>query len=658
MTETSPSPPPHRRFSPQPIETTVRRSRRFPIEPIETTTRSHKKEEQQQPQQQPKTTALPQSESMPISIQVESPPRRRFLPQPIETTFKSSRLQVPNALPTPDLTPIRVASPLAEEPKSELKPTRPRFTPQLIETSKRSKRAGDTQPATLPTDKTDITPGTNHIYVERHKNRPRAAGDTLALPDITPRDSLSSQIQPLPPRRQPSMRPHPNTRHSSRQNSFQPELEIIVSDENDTESTDDDDNNDAPESVPSLTGSFGSSDDSMMRQQLARTRESCDDRFSGYLLALAAKAAEKQLREQALAAFPNETFHEIVEHFYDREVESTTSDDSSIEAVGLLPHEANIKVQSLRRQSSADWATLEMQQHQENLNRLREDEMHKKLAAEARNPSFRDPFWSNGMTEKSPFARLDDQPILNKEKEEELQRMRSAASPPMLGGDIKFRMCPSPKATKFEADQPIDIHLNRVDDGGGLWGGYCVAEEVGEYILPPMLKGPDMLRTPDIERDDPFSTLDSMMEGSPSSSRPSSQRSNHMASGLDERLAAEMRRAKRKAALLEEFNDDFVTQVYNYLSLGYPALARQFDEELSKIAKVSIYELRMDDEKNIAHGHIGLKEADCRTAKQSARWKALKVYILEWGMQHPSMENETAAPSAWGVRARRGSWAI
>ncbi|KAH8819967.1 hypothetical protein F5884DRAFT_32128 [Xylogone sp. PMI_703] len=646
------SPPPRSCFSPQPVETTVRKSRRFPIEPVETTTRSHKKKENQET-----LGADPEPDSTPV----RSPPRRRFVPEPIETTFKSSRLQAPNALPTPDLTPIQPAPPPAEEPAPAPKPARPRFKPQLIETSKRSKRAGDARPATLPTDKTDITPGTNHIYVERRKNRTRPAPDTLAPPDLAPRESDPSEIHPLAPRRQPSMRPHPNTRHSSRQNSFQPELEIIVSDENDTDTTDDDDNDDdVPESVPSLTGSFGSSDDSLMRQQLARTRESCDDRFSGYLLALAAKAAEKQLREQALAAFPNENFHETVEHFYDREVESATSDDGSIEAVGLLPHETNMKVPTLRRQSS-DWASLEMQEHQENLNRMREDEMHIKLAAEAKNPSFRDPFWSNGITDKSPFARIEDQPI-DKEKEEELQRMRSAASPPMLGGDIKFRMCPSPKATKFESDQPIDIHLNRVDDGGGLWGGYCVAEEVGEYILPPVLKGPDMLRTPDKEIDDPFSTaMESMTEGSSSSSRPSSRRSNssiQLSSGIDERLAVEMRRAKKKAALLDEFNDSFVTQVYNYLSLGYPALARQFDEELSKIAQVSIAELRMDDEK-AAHGHIGLKQADCDTAKQSARWKALKVYVLEWGMQHPSMENESAAqPSAWGVRARRGSWAI
>ena len=109
------------------------------------------------------------------------------------------------------------------------------------------------------------------------------------------------------------MRPHPNTRRSTRQDSFQPELDAIPSVEN----SDNDSAYDDEEDVPSLSGSLGSSEDSMMRLQLARTRESCDERFSGYLLALAAKAAEKQLREQALAAFPNESMHQIVEHFYD-----------------------------------------------------------------------------------------------------------------------------------------------------------------------------------------------------------------------------------------------------------------------------------------------------------------------------------------------------
>lgn len=466
------SPPRRRAFEPEPVETSVRKVRRFPVEPVETSTRSSKKEAQNHP-----------APSLDASSAERSPPKRRFVPEPIETTFKSSRLPSnshTNALPTPDPTPIQRTPPLAEEAK----PPRPRFKPQLIETSRRSKRAGDTRPATLPTDKTDITPGTNHIYVERRKYRPPPSADATD-------ESLASAAARL--------RTHAGSRPSTRQNSFQPELEVIESDEHESSSVDDED---LVESVPSLSGSYESSDESVIRQQLARTRESCDDRFSGYLLELAAKAAEKQLQEQALAAFPNETFHEIVEHFYDREVESSPSDDGSMEAVGLLPHEASIKIQPLRRQSSAEWATLEMQRHQDSLHRLREEE---RLATEKADTGVQPTLWNNVGAQISPFARIPEPP-LDKQKEQEDKRMLKAASPPMLGSDIQFRMCPSPKATKFESDQRVDLHLNRSETGGGLWGGFCVAEEVGEYILPSVLKSPDMLQTPDREREDPFAS--------------------------------------------------------------------------------------------------------------------------------------------------------
>jgi len=159
---------------------------------------------------------------------------------------------------------------------------------------------------------TDLTPGVPNIYTRPKIRKPKAPPNSALAesrsPNLSPTLS-STQIPPLPPRRQPSMRPHPNTRRSTRQNSFQPELEDIASSESDPQGNSDDDDG-TQEDTPSLSGSLGSSEDSLMRLQLARTRESCDDRFSGYLLALAAKAAEKQLREQALAGFPNESRHE------------------------------------------------------------------------------------------------------------------------------------------------------------------------------------------------------------------------------------------------------------------------------------------------------------------------------------------------------------
>jgi hypothetical protein len=161
-------------------------------------------------------------------------------------------------------------------------------------------------------------------------------------------------------------------------------------------------------------------------------------------------------------------------------------------------------------------------------------------------------------------------------------------------------------------------------------------------------------------------------------------------SGLDERLKKEMERKEREEALLAEFDDAFVTQVYNYLSLGYPATARAFDDELSKISGMCIEELRKDDALKIGKRFMRQMEmspSPASTVSSSGgggggtdssgdemdsyfahergsrhkppRWKALKLYIHEWARQHPALDgDDDTGPLAWGVRARRGSWAI
>ncbi|QSZ29494.1 hypothetical protein DSL72_004008 [Monilinia vaccinii-corymbosi] len=656
----APSPPPRTRFSPTPIEETVKKVRRFAVEPVETTARSNKKENKE---------AVEEDTIERKDFADAAPPKRRFLPQPVETTQKLSRVKPLNH-PLPNSIPNVPSETKSQAPATADPPApRRRFAPQLIEESRRFKRSSTPGPATLPTDKTDITPGTNHIYVDRKKKYlrpiPVPMASTLANTSTTSSTNAHSQPPPLPPHRQPSMRPHLNTRASTRQNSYQPELDPIESDENSEDNSNE--NQDDGESTPSLSGSLGSSEDSMLRMQMARTRESCDERFSGYLLALAAKAAEKQLMEQALAAFPNESAYEIVEHFYDREID-TASEEGSVEGVGMLVDD--VHMQQLRSDSpEVGWAAKEMQQHQENLTRLREEETNKRVAEEATAATFHDPFWTNGMTDKTrPSGTPQD-----KQKEAELVRMRNAASPPMLGGDLKFRMCPSPKATKFESDQRHDVQPHRVEDGGGLWGGYCVAEEHEQYLSPDVVKRPQMIATPHVEMDDPFSSAFSgAVSDAPMKSPERNKGGIHMLSGLDTRLRAEVVKSKAEDMLMEEFDDAFVTQVYNYLSLGYPSLARQYDEELSKISQIPEEELRMDDKKQNIKGHIGLvaidgsveeKNGKCINGERSeggygARWKALRLYILEWARQHPSMSNGASSPSAWGVRARRGSWAI
>lgn len=647
MADTTP-PPSARRFTPTPIETTVKKVRRFAVEPVETTTRSSRREDVQKLEG-----------STTVEKKVDVPTKRRFVPEPIETTVRTSK-KTGHAIPTPETTPVMIPElpSLQETPKPRRK-----FVPELIETSKRSKRVGDARPATLPTDKvsnsfilfskhpliklewqTDLTPGVPNIYTKkklRHSPHATTPNGSLSVPTNT-------QIPPQPPKRQGSMRPHLNTRRSTRQDSFRPELDDIESSQSEEEGK-------SGQSTPSLSRSIGSSEDSQMRLQMSRTRESCDDRFSGYLLELAAKAAQKQLQEQALAAFPNESSYQLVEHFYDREVEGG-SDEGEVEGVGILGNDDDpipIPLEIRRKTTEVGWAAKEMQAHQEKLNRLREDETHKKIAAEASKPTFNDPFWTNGMTSK--FAQPAEP--RDRQKEAELDRMRSAASPPMLGRDLVFRFCPSPQATKFESDQKPDVQPKRCDDGGGLWGGYCVKEEPDQYISPAIDR-PTYLQTPHSEREDPFSIAFSATNGAKSPNGPKSPKGGpRMLVGLEERLQAEVTRSKAEDARLAEFDDSFVTQVYNYLSLGYPALARQYDEELAKIARVSEEELRQEDGKRKAKGYLGIFETDTKDQPRCARWKALRIYILEWAKQHPSMSNG-AAPQAWGVRARRGSWAI
>lgn len=729
----SETPPSTRRFQPVPIEETSKKVRRFAPEPVETTTRSSKMAndvsrsaggtpagndavertdfagrkrflptlvETTFKSSKLSGNALPTPETTPVSIPAspspapaeETPrprPRPRFAPQLIETSKRSKKAgdKTPATLPTDKVRIGSVGSNICGGFQLFKQFEQFSFVPQwskVLEHSSsntmlgRSNSLNDSKttfPVPIPCSphsdieanfllwQTDLTPGVPNIYTRSKRRVVRPPANTPHQNSISLQSTI---IAPRAPARQGSMRPHPNTRRSTRQNSFQPELDAIPS-----SGSDEDEQHSDGESTPSLTGSFGSSDDSLMRLRLSRTRESCDDRFSGYLLALAAKAAEKQLREQALAAFPNESRHEIVEHFYDREIDPA-SDEESVEGIGMLL-DADIPTAIRRKSTEVGWMAKEMQAHQEKLNRMREEETNAKIAAEATKPTFQDPFWTNGMTSKSPFITHNYKNENADPKDAELRCMRSAASPPMLGGDLKFRMCPSPKATKFETDQKIDVQPNKSENGGGLWGGYCVADEVGEY-LSPSIKGPALIQTPHPEREDPFSAaFSSELPGSGTKTPRNRDSGLRMLAGIDERLKAEVAKSKAEEAMLEEFDDTFVTQVYNYLSLGYPSLARQFDEELARISRISEDELRVDDMKKNAKGYIGIVDGfssrettpekkrvndDTKHEGYCARWKALRIYILEWARQHPSMSNGAMGPSAWGVRARRGSWAI
>jgi hypothetical protein len=323
-----------------------------------------------------------------------------------------------------------------------------------------------------------------------------------------------------------------------------------------------------------------------------------------------------------------------------------------------------------------------------------------------------------GFRHHAAFAPMAPERDMSLERARQQHRLRLKGSPPMLGQDLVFRRCPSPKQTKLEPDHLWDIatgatiedHNRDPTEQHGLWRGYCYTTNQQEKLAP--VERPQMITTPyppgSPDRDPffggfttaPSTTLSE--EPTPFSSRggtlsvpqvngvPEHRTKNQAPKGLhmlqnlqnlDDKLKKEKAAADLEDKIAAEFDEHFVSQVYNYLSLGYPATARQYDEELSKISRIPVEELQRDDgaimealwgaapngtdgdadkkKKARAAGHLmldgeakdGVKEED-----RCPRWKALKLYIYEWAHQHPDLN--AISPLAWGVQERRGSWGI
>lgn len=421
-------------------------------------------------------------------------------------------------------------------------------------------------------------------------------------------------------------------------------------------------------------------------------RETEDEGVKEYLLDLAAKEAERLIHEEALAAFPNSHAREGgVAHFYFQE--SSDSDELTEDVSG---HEAQQRVRRKSSNLGLNWWHKHMQEHvqqtqdPENVmdvdkeptdaeldkmdltappdplwttSKRAEDEEKRESAIkpEADTGPIKTDFAASSATQKpagspfgTPFGGLLP-------KTDAKEKKKKGVSPPMLGDDLVFRTCPSPKHTKLETDHPFiekdrpDKHRD-LEGGGGLWRGYCYRSESDEtYLVPAQLRPAPMISTPYPAAQTPGGPLatDYFSQEPSSVGKPSL----HSLQGLDERLRRAQARAEKHEKIAVEFSDDFVTQVYNYLSLGYPSMARGFDDELSRISRIDIEELRSEDNKPLAKGYmLELKLQDSRAGERCPRWRALRVYITEWAKQHPDLDN--LDPLAWGVRERRGSWGI
>jgi hypothetical protein len=575
---------------------------------------------------------------------------RRFLPELVETTANSNRRRGEQDNES-------------TSPKSKVteKQAPRKFAPQLIETARRSRKLGDIAPALLPSDKTEATPGkdTHDVKRSRVQLAPPPPPENTPTVEVTHNPLFLEMERAASPQ---VMRQLARNRTRSHHSFRAPSLDPIESSESEPSRSR------SPSTTPSVD-----SDHSYMYKEATRMRESVDDSVSGYLLELAAKAAEKQLHEQAMAAFPNDDYHEPVQHFIGRDTDDSGSfTEETKRNRGISFNEVN-------------WELIAMRQHREKQEQQQEAEREKKRRREAelnKLDSSTNRLWRN--TASLLDSSKPREVIGGYQKDGELNCMRKSARPPMLGKDIKFPRCPSPEPARFDSTQGCDASRlamcylseqslaaekgeglwcggkpqpnkvpslwstasSRPPSPGGLWAGCCI----GPATTPP--RGPSGLLTPHIEKGNPLETpcptpAMSLLPPTP----PASQADFAC---IDEKLAMEM-------TIEEEFGDDFVTQVYNYLSLGYPAIARNFDEELAKISHVPVVELRQDDHLAKSTGYIRLGEdgnlVNAEITEESCtRWRALRIYVQEWARQNPKMSEGVSGGA--GIAVRKGSWAL
>lgn len=617
-----------RRFLPEPVETSSKSSRRKLPQPVET------------------STSRRAGDAKPSEAQKQGgQPKRRFLPQPMETIPRQRGGRGTRNFDDED--EEMVDAPSRQSSSGSSSSSIRKFAPELVETVKGSFRKRTPQ----GTPETPRSPTRNEHAYNTPQKSPRTP--KLAVPQVHESRFSAANIAKRQEKKE--------KRHSF----MVPDLPSIAS-------------NSSEESAHSS----GSTSPSNISADVAGKgkKASGDDAFSGYLLDIAARVVERQLRDQALAAFPNERFNQPVDHYA---LEEEAEDPSG---PGHFSAQGGTHISKFRRDSEAD-LNLElskMREHHDELERAEEEIRQRALATGESKFSAAALASKKGMSiikhdkrEAGPAKAIGQW-----QKGVGLAQMRNAASPPMLGDEIKFPFSISPKTTRCDPDQaPIprnyeddeDVEMAdqnlwtakvsiQNDSASGLWMGTCAQNSRANTPTISESIRRSGLMTPAVEKDDPFNTAVAkdqfpgmhQLPLTPLSSRAADQGADPSMDNMDRML-------KLEEAIDEEFNDAFITQIYNYLSLGYPSLAHLFDHELSKISRMPVEELRKDDLRVDAKGYVGapegtgLEEKDVAEGK-CARWTALRLYVREWARQQPLMAERY--PENWGARVRRGSWAI
>ena len=617
--ETPATDPPRRRFAPEPVETSVRSSRKkFAPEPVETSTRSSKDKKKD------------------VDVDDKPPARRKFLPEPVETASTSTRRRRKEPDPEEEVKerqPSQADLDLSRTSSSTSSSSR-KFKPEVLEVARASYRK----------DKSSNGPGSPK---DRQLPSPPSSPETSKLELADPLESRFSAAA--------LARRH----HQERKHSFQvPELDIIQS-----ESSDEDNNTLA---LSDVLSSESDTDQSSVKGP----KYHAIDRRPNNVHEIPAKPADKDLTNQMLAAYINERPYEPVAHF--------AVDDEGYHG-GRLSGINGIDTRTFRRDSETEhqWELENLQKHHAELERMKE-EFKQDTAAHSRFSAAALAARHHGIGKKEK----------KKGQDEELKKMRNAAKPPMLGGDLWFPQSLSPKMTRCDVDQIPRPRTNDDHDyeevegdpmlwqtnsnvsahsGGGLWAGLCQKPEHETRPPTPLRSG---LQTPAVEAGNPFESPRPRTPGTKTPSRR--HRPNFSGShflpltpprdllGDDPFTASIDKKLNFERSFDDQFPPQVITQIYNYISLGYPVLAHQFDEELSKISRIPVHDLRKDDEHTDAKGHVSVPEGvsveEDVAAGRCKRWEALRLYCKEWYRQSPQMIEKR--PEEWGSnnRLRRGSW--
>ncbi len=508
-----------------------------------------------------------------------------------------------------------------------------RFSPQLLGSTRCLRKNEELGTSILPHDETDLSPRAEESsfqWLALHSNCGlRLSPENLSVVGVVDIQAVSGSRPPSSGLSKKEALRHPCQEHN---------LSFIYFTGHSEEFNE-------PNGQSIYTSSFAASVDNVSRDRAIQHRTSGHKKLQGFLLTIIVRVADNSLRKREMATYPDEKVAELGDHF----AVARENIDFAGAATNACLYAGTIKEPgkesyTCMRDSAAGCAMEEMYR----LNRSSKESEKKQLpiipprAMEAR--AMRDSSQDRVQIPEDINHDLEapDTDSGTGVKDFEKPDRRKSGSPPLAGGEIRFAWCQSPRQTRLDAghifQEPRQTARDLVEHSSGLWtpGGAPRGKGSAHGLwMGTSAKCADDfhtmhgffqmgLLTPSIEQDN-------LVESSVyyQNQLPPSPPASHDGGNI-----YTMNPILSEKDILEEFHDAFITQVYNYLSLGYPSMARKYDAELSKVSKVSIDELRRDDSNLNANGYVAApKEPGAVKEGTCARWGALREYVKDWARQ-------------------------